>query len=445
MKHGLNTERKRIRLNPCFIRGHPWLRAVAFLFCLASIFSPPVVAQAQPATRWWKGNLHTHTLWSDGDDYPEMVVDWYKSRGYDFLALSDHNILQEGTAWLIATNGTKARHALPKYLRRFGSNWVEQAEYQGMHVVRLKTLTEFREHFEAPNRFLLIKAEEVTDRFAGWPIHLIASNIRDLIQPRGGRSPVEVMQNNIDAVLEQRKRTGIPMILHLAHPNFGWAVTAEDIIQLRGERFFEVYNGHPHVHNEGDKHHVSTERMWDIVNTHRIAERRDLPLLGLAVDDSHQYHVLSSSNANSGRGWVMVRATELKANSIIAALEAGDFYASSGVELSDVIWKENKLTVRIEPEPGATYTTQFIGTRRPVDWTHKPVIGTNGHALAVTRLYSSGMGAVLSEQEGTTASYTCTGDELYVRAQIVSSKLMENPVVKGEHERAWTQPVQPQK
>ena len=213
---------------------------------------------AQPAPRWWKGNLHTHTLWSDGDDYPEMVVDWYKSRGYDFLALSDHNILQEGPAWLIATNGTKARNALPKYLRRFGSNWVEQTEYQGMHVVRLKTLADFREQFEAPNRFLLIKAEEVTDRFGGWPIHFIASNIRDFIEPRGGKSPVEVMQNNIDALQEQRKRTGIPMILHLAHPNFGWAVTAEDIIQLRGERFFEVYNGHPHVHNEGNKNHVST-------------------------------------------------------------------------------------------------------------------------------------------------------------------------------------------
>jgi hypothetical protein len=141
----------------------------------------------------------------------------------------------------------------------------------------------------------------------------------------------------------------------------------------------------------------------------------------------------------------MVRATELKANSIIAALEAGDFYSSSGVELSDVIWKENKLTVRIEPEPGATYTIQFIGTRRPIDWTHKPVVSTNGHPLAVTRLYSSGMGAVFSEQKGMTASYTCTGDELYVRAKIISSKLMENPVVKGEFERAWTQPVQPQK
>jgi hypothetical protein len=33
------------------------------------------------APHWFKGNLHTHTPWSDGNDYPEMVVDWYAQRG----------------------------------------------------------------------------------------------------------------------------------------------------------------------------------------------------------------------------------------------------------------------------------------------------------------------------------------------------------------------------
>jgi hypothetical protein len=45
--------------------------------------------------RWWKGNLHTHSFWSDGDDFPEMIADWYKTRGYHFLGLSDHNVLSD--------------------------------------------------------------------------------------------------------------------------------------------------------------------------------------------------------------------------------------------------------------------------------------------------------------------------------------------------------------
>src|SRR5262245_17331758 len=59
-----------------------------------------VLTAAEPAPRWFKGNLHTHSLWSDGDDYPEMIADRYKQAGYHFIALSDHNVLAEGTRWL---------------------------------------------------------------------------------------------------------------------------------------------------------------------------------------------------------------------------------------------------------------------------------------------------------------------------------------------------------
>jgi hypothetical protein len=53
-----------------------------------------IPADAQP--RWWKGNLHTHSLWSDGDDFPEMIAEWYRTRDYQFLALTDHNVLSQG-------------------------------------------------------------------------------------------------------------------------------------------------------------------------------------------------------------------------------------------------------------------------------------------------------------------------------------------------------------
>src|SRR4051812_26967133 len=54
----------------------------------------PVLQQAGP--KYWKGNLHTHSFWSDGDDFPEMIADWYRDKGYHFLSLSDHNVLSEG-------------------------------------------------------------------------------------------------------------------------------------------------------------------------------------------------------------------------------------------------------------------------------------------------------------------------------------------------------------
>ena len=38
--------------------------------------------------------------------------------------------------------------------------------------------------------------------------------------------------------------------------------------------------------------------------------------------------------AGPGRGWVVVRAPRLEARALLEALERGDFYASTGVELT---------------------------------------------------------------------------------------------------------------
>src|SRR5580693_5839579 len=62
---------------------------------------PIPLLQAKGPT-YWKGNLHTHSLWSDGDDFPEMIADWYKSHDYHFLALTDHNVLSDGERWIDA-------------------------------------------------------------------------------------------------------------------------------------------------------------------------------------------------------------------------------------------------------------------------------------------------------------------------------------------------------
>ena len=42
--------------------------------------------------KWYKGNIHTHTTESDGDESPEHVAQWFDDHDYDFLVLSDHNV-----------------------------------------------------------------------------------------------------------------------------------------------------------------------------------------------------------------------------------------------------------------------------------------------------------------------------------------------------------------
>ncbi len=42
------------------------------------------------AGRWYRGNCHTHTTLSDGKGTPQEVAELYRTRGYDFLTLTDH-------------------------------------------------------------------------------------------------------------------------------------------------------------------------------------------------------------------------------------------------------------------------------------------------------------------------------------------------------------------
>jgi hypothetical protein len=415
------------------------LRLASLLILLTAI----TARAEEPAARWWKGNLHTHSLWSDGDDYPEMIADWYKNQGYHFLALSDHNILSDHERWISIPKNRTGEIAFTKYLNAFGPDWVAVREMDGNKQVRLKTLKEFRGRFEEPNRFLMVQSEEITAK----NVHVNATNIQELILPYTGFDPdksesiVGAMQRTIDAVMDQRRRTGVPMFPHLNHPNFKWAITAEELMQLDHEQFFEVYNGHPQVNNEGNEQHASTDRVWDIILTERLARLGKPPLFGLATDDSHHYHDEPKKMSRSGRGWVMVRAKSLTVEALIAAMEAGDFYASSGVTLKDVRREKDKLSLAIEPEAGVTYTTEFIGTRHGYDATSTPVIGEDGKPLRVTRRYSTDIGAVLATSTDPTPSYTLKGDEIYVRARITSSKAKPNGSVEGEFECAWTQPV----
>ena len=412
------------------------LPAIGLLFFAAPVSAAPL--------RWWKGNLHTHTFWSDGDDFPESIVDWYKTNGYHFLALSDHNVIQTGQRWLTVTNKNR-KLAFEKYRERFGASWAALRPFQDVPMVRLQPIRKFRRLFEERDRFLLILGEEISDQHRLLPIHINATNLRKLIKAQGGTSVVDVIQRNVDAVLEQRRRTGEPMIPHVNHPNFGWAITAEDLMQVRGEKFFEVYNGHPSVHNEGDTNHVSTERMWDILLAFRLSQLKLGPMYGLGVDDSHHYHHFSRSNSNPGRGWIVVRSPRLRADELIAAMETGDFYASSGVRLTDVRRTKDELAVEIDAEPGVTYKTEFIGTLEGFDPTSLPGPRPTNSIYAVTRLYSEQIGAVLAVAEGPRASYKLEGDELYVRAKVTSSKLKSNTSIRGEREAAWIQPLVPER
>lgn len=384
--------------------------------CLVSL----LIFSCSSQKDWYKGNLHTHSYWSDGDHYPEMIMSWYKDRAYDFAVLSDHNTLQEGERWKLIPKSPMHEQAFKDYLEQYGSDWVEYREDSVDRIhVRLKTLEEYRPLLEEAGKFLIIPSEEVTASFEKKPIHMNVTNVQEYIEPAMGNSVSEVLQRNLDLVKKQREESGHPMFLHINHPNFGWAITPEDIMSLTEERFFEVYNGHPLVHNYGDSLRPGMEQLWDQVQVAYLQDGKPL-LYGLAVDDAHHYHIFGPEQSNPGRGWVEVRSKSLTAEDLIEAMEAGDFYASTGVLLEKINFNGKRLSIAVKSEDGIDYTIRFFGTKKS---------------------NLSQPGVLLEEVQGRKASYTLEEDDLYVRAKITSSKSKENPFRPGDKEEAWVQPV----
>src|SRR6476619_2092275 len=117
------------------------LLAAAFLVAGTSSISGQTARRFEATDfrkgEWLKGNTHTHTLESDGDSPPDYVARWYKSHGYRFLVLSDHNVL------------------------------VDPARFSAL----------------MDSSFLLIPGEEITTSFQKKPVHVNGLNIHQVIPP----------------------------------------------------------------------------------------------------------------------------------------------------------------------------------------------------------------------------------------------------------------------
>lgn len=402
------------------------MRWFALLLLLAAASSCSI--ERKPAPRegltWLKGNTHAHTLWSDGNAPPEEVVDWYDERGYDFLALTEHNIIADHEKWFaVQDDGRLKPRDIDLLTARFGQDWVKVRPRDGFTEMRLKTLGEIRQWLRIQkSRLLLITSEELTDSSEGKPVHVNGINLLEVISPQGGDSVLETIENNMGAVAAHGRANKRPVLSHLNHPNFGWAVRPDDLALVSKSRFFEVFNGHAGVRNYGDDLHSGTEALWDMALASRVIDNSLGMLYGVATDDGHDYREFGIGKHNPGRGWVMVQAKNRTPEAIIRAMNLGQFYATTGVTLADIQFDGRTMRVWIDEVPGVRYTTRFVGTRRTQKGSMQP-------------------SEIFLTTEANPAVFTFTGDELYMRAKITSDRPHPNPYHAGDRECAWVQPV----
>jgi len=247
----------------------------------------PRFSRTFDVTHFQKGNIHTHTTLSDGGSSPEHTITWYRTHGYQFLALTDHNHLSR------------------------------PARYPSL---------------QDPS-FVLISGEEITMTGRGRQVHVNGLCIKNRIPGGNFASAAAALSNGIGAV---RHQGGVALV---NHPNFDWALSPADVTDARDAPLLEIASGHPYVHSAGDAERPSHEALWD------IALSAGADFMGVGVDDEHHIDVSSDPPATPGRAWISTFGEVTDSIAICSAMAQGQLYASTGVELRRIAVRDRQYEV----------------------------------------------------------------------------------------------------
>lgn len=237
---------------------------------------------------WYKGNIHSHSTRSDGLLAPADVARAYRERHYHFIALTDH------------------------FLPRYGYPITDTSPYR-----------------DASFTTLLAAEMHVMGLQNGIIWDLLAIGLPPGFDP--------VAASETDAGLAARARaTGA--FVAIPHPMWNGVVHADGLRLIDHVDAIEI-------HNEG--HTLDSDRGsgWYLADSLATAGHR---FSTFAADDAH----FKGDRFDRFGGWIEVRAESLDPESLLAAMKAGHYYASTGAVIRNVEITGTEIVVETNPAIG---------------------------------------------------------------------------------------------
>ena len=237
--------------------------------------------------QWFKGNTHAHTSVSDGKLAPEQLINEYKKAGYNFLAITDHEIYSDYTQY-----DTDSFIMMPG---------VELMLWQG-------------------------------DRKIAFTTHLVGLGIP-------GKNKFKHAQK-----LEYNNTTPTRELIDFLHDNGNFVILAHPYWSgTRLEHFNEYSQGIDamEIYNNVCNLAYGTGYSEAFFDTAIWADRH---IFCVASDDTHQ--TVSAKNDFCG-GFIMVKASCLDRSSIYEAISQGNFYASTGPLIDEFYVENGTFTILI--------------------------------------------------------------------------------------------------
>lgn len=257
---------------------------------------------------WFKGNLHSHTVNSDGRLQPADSIKIFKEHGYSFLAFTEHDLYTDyrdefNTEDFIILPGIEvSAYLLDKNNRRLKAHHLN-----GILGPSEMQLSASEKPFSHKQYIDPILGHET------WNGAAVAQKITDNLKAHG----CIVMYN---------------------HPVWS-RVVPEEFINTKGLWALEVYN----YDTVNECAQGFDTRSWDIMLDN------NLPIWGTATDDNH--NVTEFDDACGG--YIMVQAENLTHDNILHSMIDGKFYSSSGPEIhnwgikDDTVWVDCSACERV--------------------------------------------------------------------------------------------------
>ncbi|MCF6315738.1 MAG: CehA/McbA family metallohydrolase [Marinosulfonomonas sp.] len=229
------------------------------------------------AGKFHRGNLHTHSVRSDGVLDPQEVCRRYHAEGYDFIALTDH------------------------FVGLFDYPITDTSNYRNDGFT---TILGAELHTGAMGNGLI------------W--HLLAIGLPADFSPPDAPDFISVDGSETGASIAQRARDAGAFVA-IAHPHWS-RMTEADAQSITAAHAVEIYNHGCAIDNDRGESLMVLDHLLD--------QGRKVELI--ATDDAH------FNTPDHFGGWVMVKALENTPEALLAALKAGEYYSSQGPQIHDI-------------------------------------------------------------------------------------------------------------
>ena len=279
---------------------------------------------------FFKANLHTHTTVSDGKMTPEEVKAAYKSRGYQIVAYTDHDVMVDHSELSDSEFLALRGYEMAINDNRHGERWNHCTKTY--HISLIATSPEVdRQVFFSP------RAIDFRGNAAKYAASVLTTGeqIYSYVY-----SPIF-----INRLIRAANAAGFMAIYN--HPHYSLQ-TGEDFLTLEGLLGMEIHNGASMAWGFGDD--------GDTARYERMLRAGHTTLIPIAADDSHDNNTDDPAN-ELFTGFTMIKAPSLSYTAVTAALKNGDCYASQAPYIHELYVEDGRLHIECSKVREVIYRT----------------------------------------------------------------------------------------